>query len=193
MVLSICITLLTSCGSNVQRLNINGTYIGQGMMDYEAIVEDGVITIYSTSFFEKNIYWYGTCNAADLNSNNILVSRKLARQRQSDFFGFGFGSSIHESGANEKQIQFTDKTLTFVYDLSGMSINQITLYKLNAEKQDGGFDSNADKVDPNYKEPTIDLPPPPGQTKEKPTETPTEKPTERKDDITMPDGPEYSL
>ena len=189
------VSLLTSCDSGVKRLNINGTYTGQGMMGYEAIVEDGVITIYTTSFFEKNVYWYGTCNASDLNSDNILVSRKLARQRQDDYFGFGFGfgSSIHESGETEKQIQFTDETLTFIYDLSGMAINQVTLYKVNAEKQGGGFDSNADKVEPNYKEPTIDLPPPPGQTKEKPTEAPTEKPTEKKDDIIMPEGPEYTL
>lgn len=192
--LSLCIILLTSCGSSVQRLNINGTYTGQGMTSYEAIVEDGVITIYSTGFFEKTIYWYGTCNASDLNSDNILISRKLARQRQNDFFGFGFGfgSSINESGANEKQIKFTDKTLTFVYDLSGMSINQVTLYKINVENQVGGFDSNADKLDPNYKDPTIDVPPPPGQTKERPTEPPTTE-APKNDGIILPDGPEYSL
>ena len=199
IMLLVCILVLTSCSSGITKLNINGNYTGQGMMEYEAIVEDGTITIYSYSFLEKNVYWYGTCNQEQLNSENILVSKKLARGRQDNFFGFGFGfgTSMHESGVTEKQIKFTDKSLTFVYDINGMSVHQVTLYKVNAERDSGNFDSNADKLDPNYKEPTIDLPPPPGQTKEKSTEESTEesteKPTEKNDEIVMPEGEVYSL
>ena len=191
----VSLVLLTSCSSGPRRLNIDGNYVGQGMMGYEAVVKDGTITIYSTSFFEREVYWYGTCNVEELDEKNMLISRRLEQERRNEpfGFGFGFGFGMNLSGVREKQIAFTDKTLTFIYDMSGMSINQVTLYKQNVEKQYGDFDSNAEKVDPNYKEPSIDLPPPPGQTKEKPTEAPTEKPTEKKDDVIMPDGPEYSL
>ena len=194
----VSLLLLTSCGG-VRQLNIDGNYVGQGMMGYEAVVKDGEITIYSTSFFNREVYWHGTCNVNELDDKNMLISRRIDQSRNNDpfGFGFGFGFGMNTSGAREKQIAFTDKTLTFVYDMSGMSINQVTLYKQNIERQFGDFDSNAEKVDPNYKEPTIDLPPPPGQTKERQEETQTEQSTEatteKNDDIILPEGQEFSL
>ena len=195
----VSMSLLTSCGGGTRRLSIDGNYVGQGMMGDEAVVKDGEITIYSTSFFSREVYWHGTCNVYELDENNMLISKRLEQTRSNDpfGFGFGFGFGMNISGAREKQIAFTDKTLTFVYDMSGMSINQVTLYKQNVEKEFGDFDSNAEKVDPNYKEPSIDLPPPPGQTKEKPVEPPAEKSTEatteKNEGIILPEGEEFSL
>ena len=181
--------LLVSCESRVSRINIHGTYKGTGMMSYEAIVENGTITIYSTSFFEKEIYWYGTCIASEMNEENIIVSRRLATDDEYGFFGFGFGS-MNRSRVSEREILFTNDSLTFVYDMAGMAVQRVTLQKVDASKKKyNEFDSDAEKADPNYQPPTIPLPPPPGQTK--PTEPPTtEAPTE---DIILPEGDNYTL
>ena len=181
--------LLVSCESRVSRINIHGTYKGTGMMSYEAIVENGTITIYSTSFFEKEIYWYGTCIASEMNEENIIVSRRLATNDDYGFFGFGFGS-MNRSRVSEREILFTNDSLTFVYDMAGMAVQRVTLQKVDASKKKyNEFDSDAEKADPNYQPPTIPLPPPPGQTK--PTEPPTtEAPTE---DIILPEGDNYTL
>lgn len=182
------ILLLASCDSKISKINIHGTYKGTGIMNYEAVVEDGTITIYSTSFFEKDIYWYGTCIANEMNENNIIVSRRLATNDEYDFFGFGFGS-MNRSRATEKEILFTDDSLTFIYDMSGMAVQRVTLQKEGANKKKyNEFDSNAEKADPNYKDPTIPLPPPPGQT-----ERPTEPPTTEAPKSEVPEGDNFSL
>ena len=66
--------LLVSCDSKIRDININGNYYGIGAMSYEAVVEKGTITIYSTSFFNKEVYWYGTCHADELDEENKLFS-----------------------------------------------------------------------------------------------------------------------
>lgn len=184
------LVLLASCESRVSRINIHGTYKGTGLMNYEAIVENGTITIYSTSFFEKELYWYGTCIASEMNEENIIVSRRLATDDEYGIFGFGFGS-MNRSRVSEREILFTNESLTFVYDMAGMAVQKVTLQKVGAEKKKyNEYNSDADKADPNYKDPTIPLPPPPGQT-ERPTEPPTtEQP--RNDDV-IPEGDTYSL
>lgn len=183
------VMLLASCDSKVSQINIHGTYRGTGMMSYEAIVENGTITIYSTSFFEKEIYWYGTCNANEMNADNIILSKRLATEADNSFFGFGFGS-MNRSRVSEREILFTNDSLTFVYDMAGMAVQRVTLQKVGASKKKyNEFDSDAEKADPNYQPPTIPLPPPPGQTR--PTEPPTtEAPTE---DIVLPEGDNYNL
>lgn len=184
------ILLLASCDSKISKINIHGTYKGVGIMNYEAVVEEGTITIYSTSFFEKNVYWYGTCIANEMNEDNIIVSRRLATNDDYDFFGFGFGS-MNKSRAAEKEILFTSDSLTFIYDMGGMAVQRVTLQKEGASKKKyNEFDSNAEKADPNYKDPTIPLPPPPGQT-ERPTEPPTTEAP--KNDVTLPEGDNFSL
>ena len=183
-------TILASCGSGVSRININGTYAGAGMMSYEAVVDDGTITIYSTSFFEREVYWYGTCISSEMNEDNIILSRRLETNDDYNFFGFGFGS-MNKSRASEKEILFTEDSLTFIYDMSGMAVQRVTLTKQGASKKRyNEYDSNAEKADPNYKDPTIPLPPPPGQT-ERPTGPPTTKAPNN--DIVLPEGDNYSL
>ena len=75
--------------------------------------------------------------------------------------------------------------------MAGMAVQRVTLQKIEASKRRyNEFDSNAEKADPNYKDPTIPLPPPPGQT-ERPTEPPTtEAPN---NDIILPDDNNVSL
>ena len=165
--------LLSSCDSKIRRININGTYIGNSPMGYEAVVEAGTITIYSTSFFEKNIYWYGTCHANELDENYKLVSKRLETNERRSIFDFG--SSLNRSMVSEREILFTEDSLTFVYDFSGMAVERVTLYKQNTGKRKSEYDSNADKLDPNYVDPTLPTPGPPGQTTEKPTEKPKEE------------------
>ncbi len=184
------IVIATSCGSKISRININGTYKGAGIMNYEAEVSDGTITIYSTSFFEREVYWYGTCISSEMNEDNIILSRRLETNDDYNFFGFGFGS-MNKSRASEKEILFTEDSLTFIYDMSGMAVQRVTLTKQGASKKRyNEYDSNAEKADPNYKDPTIPLPPPPGQT-ERPTEPPTTKAPNN--DIVLPEGDNYSL
>ena len=126
MLFIVAATLLFACNSKIKRINIHGTYRGAGMMGYEAVVDAGTITIYSTSFFEKTVYWYGTCNSYELDSDNKLISKKLDTGRSNSWFSFDFG--MDRSGVTEKEILFTDNSLTFIYDMGGMAINQVTLY-----------------------------------------------------------------
>ena len=140
---------LMSCDSKIRDININGTYYGTGTMGYEAVVENGTITIYNTSFFNKEVYWYGTCHANELNADNKLISQRLEREKSrsfyDDFFGNSFfGRSMNESRASEKEILFTEDSLTFVYDFSGMAVSQVTLYKETNKKRQN--DSNAIEV-----------------------------------------------
>lgn len=184
----VLMALATSCGSKISRININGTYKGSGIMGYEAVVTDGTITIYSTSFFEREVFWYGTCISSEMNEENIILSRRLATNDEYSFFGFG---SMNRSGASEKEILFTENSLTFIYDMAGMAVQRVTLQKVEAaRKRYNDYDSNAEKADPNYKDPTIPLPPPPGQT-ERPTEPPTTEAP--KSDIIIPEGDNISL
>ena len=183
-------TLLFACDSKINRINIHGTYKGGGISSYEAVVDAGTITIYSTSFFERTVYWYGTCNSQELDENNKLISRRLDSGRSNNWFSFDFG--FEKSGASEKEILFTENSLTFIYDMSGMAINQVTLYKEGAQKKYNEYDSNAEKADPNYVEPSKPLPHEIPRGQEVPTEPPTEKPTENPN-VTVPEGNNYSL
>ncbi len=183
--------LLFACNSKINRINIHGTYKGTGMMGYEAKVEAGTIIIYTTSFFDKSVYWYGTCNANELDENNKLISKRLDTGRSNSWFSFDFG--LNKSGMSEKEILFTEDSLTFIYDMSGMAINQITLYKEGGQKKYNEFDSNAEKADPNYVEPSQPLPHEIPRGQETPTtERPTEKPTENPN-VVVPEGNNYSL
>ena len=93
----------------------------------------------------------------------------------------------------EKEILFTENSLTFIYDMGGMAINQVTLYKEGSDKKHSEFDSNAEKADPNYVEPSKPLPHEIPRGQEAPTtEAPTEKPTENPN-VTVPEGNNYSL
>lgn len=185
------ILLLASCDSKVSKINIHGTYKGTGIMNYEAIVEDGTIKIYSTSFFDKELYWYGTCIASEMNEENIIVSRRLPTDDEYGMFGFGFGfGSMNRSRVSEREILFTNDSLTFVYDMSGMAVQRVTLQKVGATKKKyNEYDSDAEKADPNYQPPTIPMPGPPGQTK--PTEPPTTEAP--KNDVVLPEGDNFSL
>ena len=62
--------------------------------------------------------------------------------------------------------------------MSGMAINQVTLYKEGAKKKYSEFDSNAEKADPNYVEPSKPLPHEIPRGVEPSTERPAEKETE---------------
>lgn len=190
IVITIAILLFSICGckSRINRINIHGTYRSYDMMGYEAVVENGTIAIYSISFFEKELYWFGTCNASDMNEENIIVSKRLETGRSNSWFGFGFG--MNRSRVAEREILFTEDSLTFVYDMSGMAINRVTLYKDGAtEKKGGAYDSNAEKADPNYVEPSKPLPHElPRGEKVPETEAPTEAPT-----VNAPIGDNYSL
>ena len=157
-------------------------------MGYEAVVDAGTITIYSTSFFNKSVYWYGTCNTYELDDDYKLISKKLETEKNNSWFSFDFG--INKSGLIEKEIQFTENSLTFIYDIGGMSINQVTLYKEESEKKGGEFDSNAEKADPNYVEPSKPLPHEIPRGQEAPT---TEAPTTEAPKEVMPEGNNYSL
>ena len=172
----VSILLLVSCDSKISKINIHGTYKGTGIMNYEAVVEDGTITIYSTSFFEKEVYWYGTCHADDLDENNILVSKKLERERNRSWFGFGSG--MNESYASEKKIKFTEDSLTFVYDFSGMSVSEVTLYKETTKRPKNN--SNADELPETETYPYI-------------APVPETKESEKESDIAVPSGDVYSL
>lgn len=185
--LTLVTMLLFACSSKIRRINIHGTYKGTGMMGYEAKVEAGTIIIYSTSFFEKSVYWYGTCNANELDENNKLISKRLDTGRSNSWFSFDFG--LNKSGMSEKEILFTEDSLTFIYDMSGMAINQITLYKEGDQKKYNEFDSNAEKADPNYVEPSQPLPHEIPRGQEAPT---TEAPTTAPKDI-APQGDNYTL
>lgn len=183
--------LLFACDSKINRINIHGTYKGGGISSYEAVVDAGTITIYSISFFEKTVYWYGTCNSQELDENNKLISKRLDTGRSDSWFSFDFG--FGKSGASEKEILFTENSLTFIYDMRGMAINQVTLYKEGAQKKYNEFDSNAEKADPNYVEPSKPLPHEIPRGQEAPTtEAPTEKPTENPN-VVVPGGNNYSL
>ena len=177
--LIISMILLVSCDSKIRNINIHGTYrSNNSMMGYEAIVDNGTIAIYSISPFERSLYWYGTCNANELDENNKLISQRLETESDRNWFFSDFGS-MGRSKVRAKEILFTDNSLTFIYDMSGMAISQETLYKQVEERKGGsGFDSNAEKADPNYVEPSKPLPHeiPRGQ---KPTEESTEAPTEQ--------------
>ena len=190
LIISVFLTslLLTSCNSKIRRINIHGTYKGGSMMGYEAVVDAGTITIYSTSFFNKSVYWYGTCNTYELDDDYKLISKKLETEKNNSWFSFDFG--INKSGLIEKEIQFTENSLTFIYDIGGMSINQVTLYKEESEKKGGEFDSNAEKADPNYVEPSKPLPHEIPRGQEAPT---TEAPTTEAPKEVMPEGNNYSL
>lgn len=190
-ILIISLIILFACDSKINRINIHGTYRGSGISSYEAVVDDGTITIYSISFFDKSVYWYGTCNSQELDENNKLISKRLDTGRSNSWFNFDFG--FGKSGASEKEIQFTENSLTFIYDMSGMAINQVTLYKDEVKKKYNEYDSNAEKADPNYVEPSKPLPHEIPRGQEAPTtEAPTEKPTENPN-VSVPDGNNYSL
>ena len=182
--------LLFACNSRINRINIHGTYRSYDMMGYEAIVENGTIAIYNTSFFEKELYWYGTCNANEMNEENIIVSKRLETGRDNSWFGFSFGFGMNRSRVAEREILFTEDSLTFIYDMSGMAINRVTLYKDGSKERKGGaYDSNAEKADPNYVEPSKPLPHElPRGEKAPETEAPTEAPT-----VNAPIGDNYSL
>lgn len=140
----ICATFLfTSCESKINNININGVYTGTGGFVDKAIVENGTITIYSMSVFEPEVYWYGTCHQSDLNEKNILISERIESEgnRSRSIFDFG---GLNRSRVREREILFTENSLTFVYDMNGMSVNQITLYKENVGKRKN--DSNADEL-----------------------------------------------
>lgn len=179
---------LFACNSKIKKINIHGTYKGTGMNAYEAVVDEGTITIYSTSFFSRDVYWYGTCNSYELDENNTLISKKLDTGRNRGFFSFDFG--MDKSGMTEKEIVFTEDSLTFIYDMSGMAINRVTLYKEESQKKGNEFDSNAEKADPNYVEPSKPLPHeiPRGETVPPTTEAETETETKA-----LPEGDNYSL
>lgn len=185
-------TFLFACGSKISRINIHGTYHGVGISSYEAVVDAGTITIYSTSFFDKTVYWYGTCEASELDENNKIISKRIETEKRNSWFSFDFG--MEKSGVSEKEIYFTEDSLTFVYDMAGMSIHQITLYKDEAKKKYNEYDSNAEKADPNYVEPSKPLPHeiPRGQEvpKEPTTEAPTTAPNE---DLIIPGGENFDL
>lgn len=141
--------VLVSCDSKIRDININGNYYGTGAMSYEAVVEKGTITIYSTSFFNKEVYWYGTCHADELDEENKLISKRIEKEDDNgiydDIFGFRFfRNNLNESRASEKEILFTENSLTFIYDFSGMSVSQVTLYKEDNKKTKN--DSNAIEV-----------------------------------------------
>ena len=182
--------LLFACDSKIKKINIHGTYVSNDAMGYEAVVDNGTITIYKTSFFSKDVYWYGTCNSHELDSENMLISKRLDTGRNRGWFSFDFG--MNESGVTEKQILFTDNSLTFVYDMSGMAISQVTLYKEGSDKKHNEYDSNAEKADPNYVEPSKPLPHEIPRGQEAPTEAPTESPTE-KPNVPVPEGNNYSI
>lgn len=135
---------LSACESKINTININGTYYGVGTMQFEAVVEAGTITIYNTSFFRKEVYWYGTCHQNELDKENKLMSERLEHEsnRRRSFFDIG---GLNESRASKREILFTEDSLTFVYDFSGMAMNQVTLYKDTAKKKRSN-DSNADQI-----------------------------------------------
>ena len=145
------------------------------MMGYEAKVEAGTITIYSVTPFERTVYWYGTCNEYDLDKDNKLISKRIETESSRNWF-YDFGS-MRKSSMSTKEILFTDKSLTFIYDMSGMAISQETLYKITGDSKSSGFDSNAEKADPNYVEPSKPLPHEIPRD-QKPTETETEPSSE---------------
>lgn len=171
---------LCACESKIGRINIHGTYKSNSMMGYEAEVDKGTITIYSISPFEKNIYWYGTCNASELDKDNKIISKRLEIENNRNWFFSDFG--MGRSGAREKEILFTENSLTFIYDMSGMAINQVTLYKESSKRKNSEFDSNAERLPETI--PII------------PYEIPNEKPGESetgKQNETLPKGEDYSL
>ena len=177
--LLLMLTSFTACGPSTPYININGTYKSNNVMNgYEAVVENGEITIYSISPFNTEVYWYGTCNQSDLDANNKLVSKKIQTARDRDWFFSDFGFGFGKSGAYEKEIEFTENSLTFIYDMSGMAISQETLYK--EVKRITENDSNAKKADPNYVEPSKPLPHEIPRGVEPSTERPTENETEPK-------------
>lgn len=158
--LSLTLLTLTSCESKINSININGKYYGTSAMTFEAIVEKGTITIYNTSFMRKEVYWYGTCHQSDLNEENILMSERLEHESSKNRSFFDMGS-MNESKASKREIFFTEDSLTFVYDFSGMAVNQVTLYKEISKKRKN--DSSADMVPETetypYIEPSPTTPP----------------------------------
>ena len=186
---------LAACESKINSLNIHGTYVSNGMMGYEAIVENGTITIYSITPFERSLYWHGTCNASELDKDNKLISRRIETESDRNWFFSDFGS-MGKSRMSSKEILFTDTSLTFIYDMSGISVSQETLYKKIEEKHYNGFDSNAETPYPGYVVPSEPLPHelPRGY---KPTEEETET-APSKDEIApsediVVDGKDYTL
>lgn len=187
----IVIFILVACDSRIRKINIYGTYRSNKMMGYEAKVENGTITIYSIGPFDKNVYWYGTCKANELDENNKLISKRIETQRERNWFFSDFGFGLNRSGVKEKEILFTNNSLIFIYDMNGMAVSQEILYKESeTERKKGSYDSNAEKENPNYIEPSKPLPHeiPRGETVPAPTETPKDPPIN-----SVPNGDNYSL
>ena len=150
--------LFCSCDSKINRINIVGTYRNDSVMGYEAVVENGTITIYSLSPFRKEIYWYGTCNPMNNGDKDKIevVSEKIDRGNNGFFDGFGsFGSFGNESGALQKTIVFYEDSLVFVYDMGGFNVREEKLYKLEDKTAN---DSNAEKLPETIPRETIPTP-----------------------------------
>ena len=150
--------LFCSCDSKINKINIVGTYRNDSVMGYEAVVENGTITIYSLSPFRKEIYWYGTCNPMNNGDKDKIevVSEKIDRGNNGFFDGFGsFGSFGNESGALQKTIVFYEDSLVFVYDMGGFNVREEKLYKLEDKTAN---DSNAEKLPETIPRETIPTP-----------------------------------
>ncbi len=173
--------LFCSCDSKINRINIVGTYRNDSVMGYEAVVENGTITIYSLSPFRKEIYWYGTCNPMNNGDKDKIevVSEKIDRGNNGLFGGFGsFGSFGNESGALEKTIVFYEDSLVFVYDMGGFNVREEKLYKLEDKTAN---DSNAEKLPETIPRETI------------PTPNDETKPSEDKNESDNIGGADYVL
>lgn len=173
--------LFCSCDSKINRINIVGTYRNDSVMGYEAVVENGTITIYSLSPFRKEIYWYGTCNPMNNGDKDKIevVSEKIDRGNNGFFGGFGsFGSFGNKSGALEKTIVFYEDSLVFVYDMGGFNVREEKLYKLEDKTAN---DSNAEKLPETIPRETI------------PTPNDETKPSEDKNESDNIGGADYVL
>lgn len=158
VVMILLLILFCSCDSKINRINIVGTYRNDSVMGYEAVVENGTITIYSLSPFRKEIYWYGTCNPMNNGDKDKIevVSEKIDRGNNGFFGGFGsFGSFGNESGALQKTIVFYEDSLVFVYDMGGFNVRKEKLYKLEDKTAN---DSNAEKLPETIPRETIPTP-----------------------------------
>ena len=165
-----------------------------GAMSYEAVVEKGTITIYSTNFFEKDVYWYGTCHADELDAENKLISKKIEREEERDFFDDFFGRGMlnnhfNESTAYEKEILFTEDSLTFAYDFGGMIVNQVTLYKENNKRPQNDSNAIGNGETETYEPYVI----PRDETKPHNDSDENKKDDKQNEDIVLPEGDIFSL
>ena len=153
--LYLTIVFLCACDSNINRINIVGTYRNDSMMGYEAVVQNNTITIYSITPFRKEIYWYGTCtplNSGEKDKVEVLSERI---DRGTDNFFGAFGGFSNGSGATQKNIVFYEDSLVFVYDMGGFNVREERLYKLEEKTAN---DSNAKKLPETIPRETIPMP-----------------------------------